>query len=385
MRTLCFVSMSADANSTFEVNDINELSKFYKNIFLFPLIKDRFKKYKPPYKKNIILQEINLSLFDIMRLIFTLKFLKSFIIIFFSRDDILDKIKQIILIPKSISIANSINSISPDHIHLFWGHYPSLVLVNLESNIKTRISMFLGAYDLRKKLKISELAAKKSHIVFTHVKKNIKIIKEFTKAKDVKLIYRGLKSSEFSSSKIFKKDPLLFCTIGLLEKHKNIDKIILTFKSIKKKFPSAKLFIIGTGSQEINLKNLASKYDLSSSVRFLGWVKRKVIHNVMSRANFYLHFSKMEALPNSIKEAMYNKCFVISSKTFGIDELIKDKVNGYIVDPNNTKKILKIINNCLANKSKINFQINKKIIEQKYNLKKNIFEFVKTVKNIDIK
>ena len=75
MRTLCFVSMSADANSTFEVNDINELSKFYKNIFLFPLIKDRFKKYKPPYKKNIILQEINLSFFDIMRLIFTLKFL----------------------------------------------------------------------------------------------------------------------------------------------------------------------------------------------------------------------------------------------------------------------------------------------------------------------
>ena len=51
--------------------------------------------------------------------------------------------------------------------------------------------MFLGAYDLRKKLKISELAAKKNHIVFTHVKKNIKIIKEFTKAKDVKLIYRG--------------------------------------------------------------------------------------------------------------------------------------------------------------------------------------------------
>ena len=47
----------------------------------------------------------------------------------------------------------------------------------------------------------------------------------------------------------------------------------------------------------------------------------------------------MEALPNSIKEAMYNKCFVISSKTFGIDELIKDKVNGYIVDPNNTKNI----------------------------------------------
>ena len=99
----------------------------------------------------------------------------------------------------------------------------------------------------------------------------------------------------------------------MLEKHKNIDKVILTFKSIKKKFPSAKLFIIGTGSQEINLKNLASKYDLSSSVRFLGWVKRRVIHNVMSRANFYLHFSKMEALPNSIKEAMYNKCFVISS------------------------------------------------------------------------
>ena len=98
----------------------------------------------------------------------------------------------------------------------------------------------------------------------------------------------------------------------------------------------------------------------------------------------YIFFSKMEALPNSIK-AMYNKCFVISSKTFGIDELIKDKVNGYIVDPNNTKKILKIINNnCLANKSKINFQINKKIMKQSI-IKKKYLNLLNSKKNIDIK
>jgi len=44
----------------------------------------------------------------------------------------------------------------------------------LNNNIKSKISIFLGAYDFRKKLEISKIASKKSEIIFTHTKKRVR-------------------------------------------------------------------------------------------------------------------------------------------------------------------------------------------------------------------
>ena len=126
----------------------------------------------PKYNSKIKVIDSKLNLFDFFaKIIFSKKFYFTLKTIITTEDNLIEKIKQIILMPRSIIISNKINDNPPDNIHLFWGHYPSLVILNLNNNIKSKISIFLGAYDFRKKLEISKIASKKSEIIFTHTKK----------------------------------------------------------------------------------------------------------------------------------------------------------------------------------------------------------------------
>ncbi len=384
MKDLYLVTMKSTDGSTFAINDINEISKYFKNVYIIPLLKDVIFKKKPVYRDNVkILRNIPIA-FNLYEFTHTFKkFFQLVFVIIFSKDKTLDKIKQFILLPKCLLISYYININQPDNVHLFWGHFPSLVILGLKKNISSKISMFMGAYDLRKKLLISKLAAQKSNFLFTHVKENINIIKNLTlKEKKIDCIYRGVNFNEFEKVYISNKKQFSFCTIGLLEKHKRIDQVINVFYEIKKKYINSKLIIIGTGSLEKKLKQKVNQLKLNESVIFTGWISREEVADIFLKTQFYLHFSNVEALSNSIKEAMYTKCYCLSSETFGIQELIKDKKTGFIIDPDNIQQILNTIEFCLEldekhlNELLINAQSH---IINNFDLQKNIKLFCEKI------
>ena len=383
MKKICIVTMTSTDGSTFAINDINEISKHYNEVFLFPLKKDLIFKRKPIYNRNVKVIRKNVNKIDVKSDFFYLliTFFSIFKIILLSRDSWVEKIKQLILLPKSILISNYINKLSPENVHLFWGHYPSLVILGLNKNLNSKISIFMGAYDLRKKLDISRIAANKSEIIFTHVKKNINLIGKLIGNKNkIQCIYRGVKFDEFKNINLEDKKKLSFCTIGLLEKHKNINQIIRSFSVIKKRYKDATLTIIGHGSLENKLKKQVKNLNLIDSVSFTGWISRAQISNILKLSQFYLHFSIIEALPNSIKEAMYSKCYCLSSNTFGIEEIIEDKKNGFIINPEDNKEMLKTIEFCLNSDTKSEILNNAQLkIIKKFDLTKNIKSFCDTI------
>ena len=383
MKKICIVTMTSTDGSTFAINDINEISKHYNEVFLFPLKKDLIFKRKPIYNRNVKVIRKNVNKIDVKSDFFYLliTFFSIFKIILLSRDSWVEKIKQLILLPKSILISNYINKLSPENVHLFWGHYPSLVILGLNKNLNSKISIFMGAYDLRKKLDISRIAANKSEIIFTHVKKNINLIGKLIGNKNkIQCIYRGVKFDEFKNINLEDKKKLSFCTIGLLEKHKNINQIIRSFSVIKKRYKDATLTIIGHGSLENKLKKQVKNLNLIDSVSFTGWISRAQISNILKLSQFYLHFSIIEALPNSIKEAMYSKCYCLSSNTFGIEEIIEDKKNGFIINPEDNKEMLKTIEFCLNSDTKSEILNNAQLkIIKNFDLAKNIKSFCDTI------
>ena len=168
----------------------------------------------------------------------------------------------------------------------------------------------------------------------------------------------------------------------MLEKHKRIDQVINVFYEIKKKYINSKLIIIGTGSLEKKLKQKVNQLKLNESVIFTGWISREEVADIFLKTQFYLHFSNVEALSNSIKEAMYTKCYCLSSETFGIQELIKDKKTGFIIDPDNIQQILNTIEFCLEldkknlNELLINAQSH---IINNFDLQKNIKLFCEKI------
>lgn len=379
IKTCAIIGIKNTIYCPFEVNDNKEISKYFDKVKLYFLRSSKNREL-PKYTSKIKVCETKITFEFLIRLIFFSKnFYKSTQIIVFSNDSLLEKIKQIILLPKALLISDIINQNPPDLIHLFWGHYPSLVVLNLRKDLTSKLSIFLGAYDFRKKLDVSRIASSRSDIIFTHTSKRVKQIKNFV-GHNLKVVnnYRGINLEEFKNlSK--KKKKYTFCSVGVLEEHKNVESIIYAFFYIKKRFPTSKLFIIGKGSLKNNLKKIVINLNLQHSIKFLGWLSKKKLNEILYQTQFYLHFSKVDIIPNSIKEAMYSRCIVLSSKTFAIEEIIDHKKNGFIIDPKNKSKIVKIIDFCTNNTGSAKLIRNKarKKIKQNFDVKKNIKSFLK--------
>lgn len=327
-QTCAIIGIRNSIYSSFEVNDNREIAKHFNKVYLF-FLRNNSVKETPKYNSNVKVIQTKFHFISLFRLIFFSKnFFYSIKLILLSSDKLSEKIIQLLLLPKALLISEKINQNPPDLIHLFWGHYPSLVLLNLKKNLTSKISIFLGAYDFRKKLEISRYASLKANIIITHSKKRVVQIKKFL-GNNSKIIcnYRGLNLDEFKNISFYKKK-YTFCAVSFLENHKNVEAIIDNFFYIKKKFPDSKLFIIGKGSQESLLKKMVSNLKLEKSVKFTGWLSKRKLYNLLGKTQFLLHFSKIDIIPNCIKEAMYSKCFVLSSKTFAIEEIINHSKNG---------------------------------------------------------
>jgi len=138
---------------------------------------------------------------------------------------------------------------------------------------------------------------------------------------------------------------LLF--VGQLEKNKGCEGLLMAFADIKKKEPSARLTILGSGSQESRLKEISEKSGLD--VRFIGKVLNKEV------AKYYLSCSVvvvpsvwMENSPVVIYEALSFGKPVVTTDRGGNPELIEHGKNGFVVPANDstgiTKAVLKLLN-----------------------------------------
>jgi len=72
--------------------------------------------------------------------------------------------------------------------------------------------------------------------------------------------------------------------------------------------------------------------------------------------------SRMESIPQVIKEAFFLKIPVVATNVGGISELVEHEKNGLLVDSNNPEQLLNAINGLLKNKEK-----SQEIVEAGYN------------------
>jgi len=254
-------------------------------------------------------------------------------------------LKILALIPASFYILKQLEKRRPDVVHLFWGHYPSLVAYLVKKRLKnTKLSIFLGAYDLEYSLGISKYICKVADKIFTHTNINIKSLEKLgASKKKINVIYRGTVID--TTIKIVQKEPHTFCTGGRLLLSKNFEQVIEVFYNYQLSVPQSKLTIFGDGPNKQKLIDLVNSLGINGKVHFTGFINQKEVLNVLSFSEFFLFFSikKGERLPNVIKEAMLQECITVSTYTPGLDELIIDNENGFILKELNMEYILNLL------------------------------------------
>ena len=342
-------------SETFASSDIQNLNRLNSNVTVYSLKSKHNNFYKMIDDRKLQ----NVSIFtcevkeNILGLIEIIKspFLFIFLLFWLIKNDLKKTghfIRCFALIPASFYILSQLKKEKPDVVHLFWGHYPSLVGFLVKKVLKnSKISMFLGAYDLEYNLNISKDLAKNADFIFTHAKANIpQLNKMDIKTDKINVIHRGINIKDLSLviENIDKKSNQIICA-GRFLPDKGFDKVIDIFSKLHKNINSSNLVLVGYGSAQSDLEKQTIDLKIESNVTFTGYLSQNDVLKFMAESDIFLFLSSKagERLPNVVKEAMLAGCICIVSNTPGIDELIEDGKTGFIIEENNYDLIPNLI------------------------------------------
>lgn len=128
------------------------------------------------------------------------------------------------------------------------------------------------------------------------------------------------------------KEKIKILTCGQFIKRKNIDKVIKACDN----FENVELTIIGSGKEKLN--------KLSHKPIFLGQLTHNEVIEKMKESDIFILPSVKETFGMVYLEAMASGCITVCTKNDGIDGIIADGINGFLVEENLTEVIEKIIN-----------------------------------------
>ncbi len=131
----------------------------------------------------------------------------------------------------------------------------------------------------------------------------------------------------------FAPDLKIIFYAGALIKMKNIDVLIEAFKLLVSEDSKLLLLIAGRGEEEGNLLKLVENYGLEQQIKFLGGLSGKKIIDFYNAADVFCLPSKSEGTPNVVIESLLCGTPVVASKVGEVPYIIKDGINGNLVDP----------------------------------------------------
>jgi len=155
-----------------------------------------------------------------------------------------------------------------------------------------------------------------------------------------------IENYDFFKSKIEKwdkKENINIITVSSLVKVKNIDVNIRAIPISKLKNYNWTYDIIGNGEEINYLKKLTKNYDLEDRIIFHGLLKRDEAINMMKKSDIFLMVSAPETFGLAYLEAMAKGNIVIGTKGWGIDGIVKNKVNGYLSRPRDEQNLFDIL------------------------------------------
>jgi len=135
--------------------------------------------------------------------------------------------------------------------------------------------------------------------------------------------------------------------IGRLVAEKGVKILIQAIALLKDEFPNVFLDVIGDGYDREELQNMTKDLKIEQSVCFLG--KKNKVYEFLNRANIYVQPSLHEGLPNSLIEAMACGLPVVVTNVGGMPDIVKDSLDGFVVEPSNVNSLANAIRKLLYN------------------------------------
>ena len=240
----------------------------------------------------------------------------------------------LLLVPRVLDLFALIKSDPPDVVHIYWGHYPSLLGLLVEQHLPSIVvSLSLGNYDMDRKYGGSKALANRVPVVWTLTEANCSTIEALGVARsDIEVCYHGIHVRDLDNKATTKNSGRIL-VIERLIPTKHTSDAIKAFSLVHESTPRSSLDILGDGSERAHLVETVNDLGLGDSVRFLGFVSHDQVYDSLSTAEVLISMSRhpSERLPNVVKEAMSQHCVPVVTWSPGIEELVTDGVDGFVV------------------------------------------------------
>ena len=227
-------------------------------------------------------------------------------------------------------------------------------LMDLNQNCKkiAWIHTDVAKYDIG----ISELEIKKT---YNNVDKVIAVSKHAKNSfcnkfsipdKQVDVIYNLIdEKSILEKSKELKpkKEKFTFINVAKMRVEKRHDRLIEAAKILKEEGFDFKLWLVGNGPLEEEIKELIKKYDVSDKVDLLGLKTNPFPY--IKAADYFVMSSDHEGYPISLLESLTLKTKIITTDVSGAREMLGNDQFGYIVE-NSLEGIVNKMREVMINK-----------------------------------
>ena len=188
---------------------------------------------------------------------------------------------------------------------------------------------------------------KKVDAIITVSSKLKNIIKDNKICDKIYIVNNGVSLNQFKyKEKDFESNSII--SVSNLIETKGIDLNIKVVSKLKKKYNDIRYFIVGDGPERKKLMALVEKLELKDNVCFLGKLSHKDVSNILEKPYIFSLPSWDEGFGVSYIEAMASGNPVIGVLGEGINDVIVNGKNGFLVRPKNENDLFNAIDKLLS-------------------------------------
>jgi phosphatidyl-myo-inositol dimannoside synthase len=310
-----------------------------------------------------------------------------------------ERVKGIKLFRKyrKANLINSFISENPNIRALITDHWKSLELIKIENIKKIKTFCLIHGKEINHEIGSSlnnRLIKSTNNANFIIANSNFTkelAIKKGIDSSKISIIFPGVdKPSAIQSTlkakaeKMFQKSFPKIITVSRLDKRKGHDKILMSVKNLKSKFPNIKYISVGHGKEEDNLLKLSKELGLDKEVIFLKNIDFDFKTALLSEANLFLMPSRIEkksveGFGISFIEAASYSIGSIGGKDGGASDAIIHNKTGLICDGENLSSIYDSVIKFLDNNNFIKFGNNAKEFSEKFHWNKVVKQYLKLI------
>lgn len=288
------------------------------------------------------------------------------------------KLNYFFIIPK---IKKLIKTINPDIVHSFYA--TSYGLFGAVSKVKPLVVSVWGSdvYLFPKQnaifKKILQYVFNSSNVLCSTSRDMAKEIRKYNSDKNIIITPFGVNTELFKPMEpLFKDKGITLGVMKGLEKIYGIDTLIKAVSIVSEKIgkENVRVIIVGDGTEENNLKELAQSLDLNDNIDFVGRVENSQVPYYINKCDTICLCSHSESFGVAALEASACERPVIATGVGGLKEVVKDNITGLAFEDNNevqlAEKIISIYNN--REKAKVMGKQGRQMVLEEYDWENNV-------------